>query len=117
MSLTQQQRMLWWAQNGEHGVSSITIFRTLRPENLSDFVEFSRYQQSNGHPYDPDDFRRCYLLLKTIPEWRERIGEMAKVSQVWGALAESWNFLETMLEEQLDGGKNDMYGFMQRIGC
>lgn len=117
MSLTQQQRMLWWAENGEHGTSSVTIFRTLRPENLSDFEQFSRYQQSNAHPHDPDDFRRCYLLLKAIPEWRERIGEMAKVSKVWGSLAESWNFLETLLEEQLAGGKNDMYKLMQNIGC
>src|SRR5690348_9121224 len=48
---------MWWVRNGEHGTSSKTMFKYLSGSNMM-------HIERDSHPIDPDDFRRCYLLLK-----------------------------------------------------
>jgi hypothetical protein len=100
----------FWLKHGEHGNSSMTIF-----ENLSQRA-MPHYHQC--HPLDPDDFRRCYLLLNTIPEWKTRLPELKTLSPVWSKLVDNWDKLTEMLEEQMKTHKaNGMYEFMKSLGC
>ncbi|MDQ7818719.1 MAG: hypothetical protein RDU14_16960 [Melioribacteraceae bacterium] len=110
--LTEKEKATWWFNHGERGVSSETIFQIIDGRTIHDFS----YRTS--HPSDPDDFRRCYLLLKTIPEWKEKLHMMKKVSPVWEVLVDNWDRLSEMLEEQMRTGKpNGMYELMKDLGA
>lgn len=83
-----------WLATGEQGASSSAIFFRLtgaRPNSLRD------HDDPLPHPHDPDDLRRCRLLLEQVPAFQDRLGEMREVSPVWAALVDSWSDLcETM---------------------
>jgi len=109
-SLSVREKEDFWLKHGEHGNSSMTIFEMLSKRTLP------RYHQD--HPHDPDDFRRCYLLLKTIPEWETELCELKEISPVWSKLVDNWDKLTEMLEDQMKTNKaNGMYEFMQSLGC
>lgn len=75
-----------------------------------------------SYPHDPDDLSRCLRLLRLIPEWRERMPEMAKHGMVWRALIENWQCLENMMEAEVgwDWSKGSRapktYEFMKSLG-
>ena len=73
-----------WLAAGERGLSSDAVFSRLSG------VETGCGEMA-GHPHDPDDLRRCRLLLEQVPEFEGRIGEMAEVSPQWARLAEAWD--------------------------
>lgn len=53
------------------------------------------------HPHDPDDFGRCYRLLRIAPESWRRVRfpvQMPERSPEWAALAGAWDELTTMYE-------------------
>ena len=81
-----------WLHNGDTGISSLTIWSTLSGE---------RNPGSADVPHDPDDFGRCYRLLKVMPEWRERLPEVAKRYKAWRPLVDSWDELTALYEEEL----------------
>lgn len=113
-SLTVGDKADFWFNHGEKGRSSECIYQKLR----NNFVAFS----GNRHPLDPDDFKRCYKLLKAVPEWKERLREMDSVSPVWKNLVENWNKLTEMYEQNVaENWKNyktiGMYEFMKSLGC
>ncbi len=114
-SLTVDKKMQWWIENGERGISSETMFHYIafsygRPEYLL------RRGKVESHPHDPDDFRRCYELLKTIPEWKSRLDTMKEVSPAWKNLVDHWDELIVMLEEQMVAKKdNGMYDLMEKL--
>ncbi len=109
-SLPENQKALWWmtGMNGERGMSSEAIWNNLYYDNPSKLIT---------HPSDPDDFRRCYLLLETVPEWKAKMDRMKPVSPVWSNLVDNWAKLTEMLLEQMAGKKNKMYQFMKELGC
>ena len=103
------EKMIFWLSQGERGTSSNTIFQTLSGQNIKAWM---------SHPCDPDDFRRCYLLLKTIPEWKADLYKLKEISPVWSKLVDNWDKLTSMLEEQMETHKpNGMYEFMESLGC
>lgn len=109
-SLTEKEKANWWLMFGERGVSSETIFQTIFGGQI--------LQRGGCHPLDPDDFRRCYLLLQAIPEWKSKLHLMKVVSPVWEKLVDNWDVLTEMLEEQLATGKaNGMYEKMKSLGA
>jgi len=112
MSLSERNRAIWWISkmNGEHGVSSEVMWRIF-------FHGTARIGDDSIHPSDPDDFRRCHLLLEAVPEWRDRMDLLKPLSPVWARLVENWDKLTEMLKEQMAGKKNDMYKFMKELGC
>lgn len=118
---TEYEKAKWWISNGERGRSSECIFYNITkkdsdPNTVSLCVlidERSKYTS----PSDPDDFRRCYLLLQTVPEWKEKLHLMKSVSPVWEKLVENWTLFTGLLEEQLQGKKNDLHTLMKNIGC
>lgn len=96
--MTLDYRMERWIRTGSRGISSETIFEVLSgnlilPECLV-----------GGRPQDPSDFKRCSLLLATIPEWGDRLQEVADKYPSWQLLVTHWGELEALLIEELDNG-------------
>ncbi len=103
-------KALDWIANGHVGMSSKTMW--------SYFMGLKEFEIA--HPYDPDDFSRCYELLEAIPEWKPRIMELSKLSGTWYKLALNWNKLTEMYEENVRTNwknyeKIGMFDFMQDL--
>jgi len=62
----------------------------------------------NDHPHDPDDFNRCLLFLKVVPEARGHFDDLKKISKEWSNLIDRWDEIETCFlnESGIDGCKN-----------
>lgn len=104
-----EDRAEWWLQYGEHGMSSCAIFTTITGRAVEGKREIS-------HPHDPSDFNRCHKLLVCVPEFRQLLHLMKKVSPEWENLVNNWDKLTTMLEEQLKTNKpNGMYELMHEL--
>ncbi len=104
----------WWLKNGEQGISSKTMFKYLGDTDIT-----GRYE---GHPCDPDDFKRCYKLLQAVPQWKSELHKMKSVSPVWEKLVDNWDKLTEMYERNIkEDWKNykkiGMYEFMKSLGC
>lgn len=61
--------------------------------------------QSQAYPWDVDDFRRCYKLLKLIPEWEEEMLSNSQCSlrlccNVWTKLVDCWPELTRLYEAE-----------------
>lgn len=87
--LSETQRAYWWMTNGEIGESSKSIWAYFMGQK----------ELHPNHPYDPDDFKRCYKLFKALPEWRARVTELKCLSDVWERLSMNWDKLTEMYEE------------------
>jgi len=96
-----KEKAMWWIENGETGSSSKTMWNCLIGNK--DFAI--------NHPYDPDDFSRCYKLLETVPEWKTELHKLKPLSKEWSNLVDNWSELEKMF---LKHDKN-MYEFMQTL--
>jgi len=64
-----------------------------------------------AYPADPDDFGRCYRLLCLMPEWRARMGEMARYGRVWAALSGAWDELSWLYETEIGSGQDTAHGY------
>lgn len=115
-SCSENFKAVWWNEgmNGERGTSSLTMFAVMIDPQLR---ILGIKKEEFGHPHDPDDFRRCYLLLKTVPEWKEKLHLMKAVSPVWEKLVDNWSLFTEMLEELMRGKTNNLYDLMKEIGC
>lgn len=87
-----------WVAGGDTGISSMAIWTHMMggDPSRSEWAVFGNY------PSDPGDFGRCYRLLRLMPGWRARIGEMARYGSVWAGLAEAWDELEELYEAEVD---------------
>jgi len=84
-----------WLVNGEHGVSSMAMFNWL--------AFGKRRTVGNWHvdfPHDPDDFRRCQLLLRAVPEFQQRRAYVAGLGSVWAAFSMRWDEIAALLEQE-----------------
>lgn len=83
-----------WLAVGERGLSSEAIALTtlgLRPTGLR-----------ASWPLDPDDLRRCLLLLEAVPETREKgLLVLAKRCPRWAALVKIWDRLSATLRSEI----------------
>lgn len=91
-----------WICGCDTGTSSKTIFAVMRG-TTPDHADI---------PYDPDDFGRCYRLLKLVPAWRPRLGEVAAKYPKWSGLVEHWDELTSLFEAK---EWKAMYDLMQRL--
>lgn len=116
LSLPVEKRAMIWAVHGEGGVSSNTIFSVMTGTMQYKDV-FPRGWWRFDVPHDPSDFRRCYLLLKLIPEWRERIGEMAEAFDKWRSFVDRWDEMTALYEQEReneDGMTPKLYELMKQ---
>jgi len=110
MSSGVKERAMWWIANGETGSSSKTMWNCFMGNKNFSFA----------HPYDPDDFKRCYKLLKAIPEWKSNLVKLKNLSPAWNNLVDNWDKLTEMYERNVrEDWKNHkaigMYDFMQKL--
>lgn len=100
---------LAWLGNGDTGLSSETIWRVLMGE----------IPTRASIPLDPDDFGRCYRLLKVMPAWRSRLGEVAATFPVWAPLVDAWDELTALYEQEMSNNQSSMapklYERMQQL--
>lgn len=83
-----------WLAWGERGNSSNVIFGHLTgiPMAVGDGMP----------PFDASDFRRCRMLLDHVPEWRNRLAEMAELGPEWSVLVENWQALCDLMDGEVD---------------
>ncbi len=87
-----RQSILAWFVTGEVGRSSKALAGCL-----------AGIPSGNGdHPHDPDDLRRCLLLLDQIPEARPMLGKVCVLSPAWEALYTHWAALEATFRREVD---------------
>ena len=96
------ERAVAWLRRGETGLSSLTIWDCLAPQEcqLNPFDDMYRQSLGPTAPWDIHDWRRCWLLLRLIPEWRPRLHEVAERHPKWQALVEHWDELEALYLEE-----------------
>jgi hypothetical protein len=112
---TEEENANWWLANGEHGISSKTMFKYLCSWCIIPISHEST-------PSDPGDFKRCYKLLQAVPQWKSELHKMKSVSPVWAKLVDNWYKLTEMYEQNVrEDWKNykkiGMYEFMKSLGC
>lgn len=91
-----------WLAAGERGISSESM--------VSHIYGWPVSRWGLGHPYDPDDLRRCLLLLQASPETRTHLPQMATASKQWKALVERWDELERLFIEECGGSLHSCFG-------
>lgn len=107
----------WWAEHGEHGISSVTMFN-----HLSRHLQVRKLKNEYpSTPSDPDDFSRCYKLLQAVPQFKARLHELKDLSPQWASLVDNWEKLTEMYEQNVkEDWKNykkiGMYEFMESLG-
>lgn len=103
-----------WLRSGERGISSNAIFDHLTGLPV-------RGGWSPWTPSDPDDLRRCRLLLEAVPEFRSGLPRMAEVSAGWAALVARWDELCATMDAESPnwregrGSAPRTYALMQEI--
>lgn len=92
------ENFVHWLASGERGISSEAIVSHLTG------VKVGRYDTLGGdHPYDPDDFRRCERLLRSVPLARLAFPLMKSRSPIWSALVDAWDELVELGESEAPG--------------
>ena len=106
--MAENRDALAWIVGGDTGTSSTAIWATMTGVPVA--LGWS------NHPRDPDDIGRCFRLLALVPEWRERLPEMAAVSPQWAALVGHWPELEALWLSEGDGTWRPPFGtIMHRL--
>lgn len=116
LQLPVEKRAAIWAAHGEVDISSNTIFVVMTGTiKYKEF--FPEALWCFDVPHDPADFRRCYLLLKLIPEWRERLEEMVDAFDYWRPFVDRWDEMTALYEQEReneDGMAPKLYELMKQ---
>jgi len=78
-------KILEWFAMGRIGASSKAMA-----------CKLAGFEGDNSHPVDPDDFNRCLLFLKTVPEAREHMDKISSLSESWRVLVKHWDEIESL---------------------
>lgn len=88
-----------WLAFGERGLSSEAIVSQLTGQAVGRIGRWGP-----DHPCDPDDFRRCEILLRAYPLARMVFPAlMPSRSEVWARLVERWDQLVDLIESEAPG--------------
>jgi hypothetical protein len=79
-----------WFSDGDTGMSSKAIATHMTTGDCD-----------GSYPHDPADLGRCLRLLERFPDWKPRIGEMARYGSVWRAYAEHWDELAASMAAEV----------------
>ena len=101
-----------WISEGEVGTSSRTIWTAMMGGASGPRACGFEYDT----PKDPDDFRRCLLLLQLFPEWRHRLSEVAQIFPKYKPMVDRWNEMEALWREESPSGKcPKLYDLMKQL--
>lgn len=97
-----------WIESRDTGTSSLTI--------CSIITGFPNPHGRCDIPHDPQDFGRCYRLLKLFPQWRPLLPQVAEKEPDWIPFVREWDRLTEMYEKAMesDDGR-EMYAFMKGL--
>ncbi len=84
-----------WLASGQRGLSSEAIVANLTGQQVGRWPG-----GKNNYPLDPDDFRRCQLLLRSHPEAAAAFGQMRSVSPEWERLVDAWDEIHATIEAE-----------------
>jgi hypothetical protein len=84
-----------WLGSQDTGLSSEAIWHHM-----------VRGECDGSNPWDPADLGRCLRLLDRVPEWKPRIGEMARYSDRWAGLVKEWDRLRELMDSECGIGPN-----------
>lgn len=84
-------RLIQWLLSDDTGMSSCAIVAHMTGCNYECMAE----------PADPSDLGRCLRLLRLVPEFEGRIGEMACYSDRWKALTDNWADLKSAMTSEV----------------
>lgn len=102
-----------WPASRDTGVSSATIYYVFTGRKVYDNFDV---------PHDPDDFGRCYRLLKLAPTMEAVLFRVSDMFPTWKPFVREWAKLKAIYEEAVktkdatvfDRGK-EMYDFIQTL--
>lgn len=83
-----ERAVAWWGSR-DTGVSSQAIARYMQ----------GLPRDCTRAPIDVYDFGRCVRLLDRIPEWHERLPEMAAYGAAWAEIVAAWDVLLPIYRE------------------
>lgn len=89
---------LMWLYGPHVGLASRTIYAVLQNPKSARVIKVPF-----GHvPHDGHDFWRCENLLQQMPEWRDRLSEVAQRFPWWAPFLRDWTKMVASLD---DGGR------------
>lgn len=103
-----------WLATGERGMSSETLFYYLTGHYAPD-------DDGDHYPHDPDDLRRCMLLLDACPELKPNLHLITQAGPVWSSLFAHWDSLTRTFEDECPDWRGEewsaprTYTFMKEI--
>lgn len=83
-----------WLASGERGAAANTVFTYLTGI-------YTSKSEAHSHPYDPSDWRRCQLLIETVPEVAQGFEKMAALSEEWRMLVQAWPLILEKMESEV----------------
>lgn len=100
-----------WLLNGDTGISSETMWTAITGHPIN------KPRWAPGIPHDPDDFGRCYRLMRTMPTWGKFLPKVAAAYPMWVPFIEAWDELVGLYEEELPSGTcPKLYARLQALG-
>ena len=78
-----------WLLKGERGASSNAMVEHI-----------TGLGGNTSHPYDPDDFRRCRLLVERVAVIRFNLGKMSTCSPTWARIIAVWGELCALMDAE-----------------
>ncbi len=114
-SSAQGDAELAWLRGTDTGISSKTIFSVLSTKH-GHLVDLTSRHWRPDVPHDPDDFGRCYRLLRAIPAWRSRLDRVAERHKVWAPMVREWDRMTALYERDLPTGRcKELYDLMHEL--
>ena len=102
-----------WAMGRDTGTSSLTIYAAITGKR-SPRNGYNRFDI----PHDPDDFGRCYRLLKLFPTWRTLLAKTISICPEWEPFVAAWDELTELYELEVPNHKGSapkLYARMKEI--
>lgn len=97
-----------WAHGRDTGTSSLTIYSIITGNKS--------HHGGYDIPHDPDDFGRCYRLLKSFPWLKASFHKVGERCPEWKPYISAWDELERLYEEELPSGRcPKLYQRMQEL--
>ena len=112
------EALVQWLAVGERGNSSNAMVQHLTGVHIPGC-------EPMAHPHDPDDLRRCRLLLEQCSELQQKLPRMEEVSKTWAKLIAHWDELCTLMDREAPDSRNsgsesstpETYELMKSLGC